>query len=53
MASKKTPRFTVGPDFRYWPIYDVTRIVALCPNMSEAQAVAAALNASEKRSNTR
>lgn len=44
MAAKKPPMYTVGPEYRYWPVYEGTRVVALCPNMSEAQAMVELLN---------
>lgn len=37
-------KYTVGPEHRYWAVHEGTRVVALCPHMSEAQAIAEMLN---------
>lgn len=46
MASKKKKpaRFTTGPEYTYWPVFEGGRVVALCPNMSEAQRITEMLN---------
>ena len=56
MASKKRTKqripnaYSVGPEHVYWPVKDAAgTVIALCPNMSTAQAVASALQASEDK----
>lgn len=55
MASKKRRRraipnaYSVGPEHVYWPVKDAAgTVIALCPNMSTAQAVASALQAGDE-----